>query len=74
LSNLSFYLNLTGVPGRVVLPVALLLILLGILDLIDTITPQLNYTPWIYDYILGAIGFITLTLVEYAILNFCSTR
>ena len=73
-SNCPFYINKDGVPGRVALPVSLILILLSLLNNITKDIPRLSYNPWIMDYIFGIIMFVTATLVEYAVLSYCYVR
>ena len=69
-SNVSFYINKDGIPGRVSLPVSLILILMFLLTNINKDIPMLSYNPWIIDYIFGVFVFIMATLVEYGVLNY----
>jgi hypothetical protein len=59
-----------GIPGRVLFPVSLFLILLAMLNNINKDIPRLRYIPWIIQYIFGIFVFLTANIAEYGVLNY----
>jgi hypothetical protein len=61
---------MAGIPGRVLFPVSLFLILLAMLNNISKDIPRLRYIPWITQYIFGIFVFLTANIAEYGVLNY----
>jgi hypothetical protein len=71
-SYLSFWIDQDSVTARCALGSTIIVITITFSNNINNILPAIDYAVWLQTYFNGVLIFTCFTMLEYAVVNFCS--
>lgn len=72
ISYCSFWIDYKAVTARCSLAITTIVITINMTNGVSTLLPPIEYSVWIENYYTGCLIFVCITMLEYAIVNFCA--
>jgi hypothetical protein len=72
ISYCSFWIDYKAVTARCSLAITTIVITINMTNGVSTLLPPIEYSVWIESYYTGCLIFVCITMLEYALVNFCA--
>ena len=72
ISYCSYWIDKSAAPARVAVGITTVLITISFYNGISEILPPVDTSVWLEQYYTGILAFTCATMIEYAIVNFCT--